>query len=405
MRSRSLIGATLLGAKLFCAKLFCATLLCAFALAPGGAAAQTVKIGYIATLSGQAAQLGIDSVDGFKLALQKFNGKLGGVAVELAVVDDQLKPEIGIEQAKRLVEKEQAPIIVGTTFSNILMAVVQPITRAQVFLISPNAGPSPLAGAQCNPNFFAVAFQNDQIYEPIGAFLQKKGTKRVVALAPNYQAGKDAIAGFKHTFKGELLDEIYTPLAQLDFSAELARVASLKPDATFVFYPGGLAVAFVKQYDQAGLTKTVPLYSGFPLVDATVRKAQGKAPVGLVTSGNWALDLPFPVNKEFSESFKAAYGREASEFAAFAYDTALILDGAIKAVGGNLADKDALREAIRQAKVESTRGIFRFSNNHFPLQDWYIRTVVDDGSGTRIRTDEKIYDGVADRFASQCAMK
>jgi branched-chain amino acid transport system substrate-binding protein len=247
---------------------------------PCVAAAQTVKIGYMATLSGQAAQLGIDSVDGFKLALQKLNGKLGGVAVELVVVDDQLKPEIGIEQAKRLVEKEQTPIIVGTTFSNILMAVVQPITRAQVFLISPNAGPSPLAGAQCNPNFFAVAFQNDQIYEPIGAFLRKKGTKRMVALAPNYQAGKDAIAGFTHTFKGELLDEIYTPLAQLDFSAELARIASLKPDAVFAFYPGGLAVAFVKQYDQAGLTKTIPLYGGFPLVDETVRKAQGKASVG-----------------------------------------------------------------------------------------------------------------------------
>jgi branched-chain amino acid transport system substrate-binding protein len=369
------------------------------------AAAQTAKIGYIATLSGQQAQLGIDSVDGFKLALQKLNGKLGGVPVELVVVDDQLKPEIGIEQAKRLVEKEQTPIIVGTTFSNILMAIVQPTTRAQVFLISPNAGPSPLAGAQCNPYFFSVAFQNDQIYEPIGAFLQKKGTKRMVALAPNYQAGKDAIAGFKHTFKGEVLDEIYTPLNQLDFSAELARISSLKPDAVFAFYPGGLAVAFVKQYDQAGLTKTVPLYGGFPLVDETVRKAQGKASVGLVTSGNWALDLPFPLNKEFSESFKKVYGREASEFAAYAYDTALVLDSAIKAAGGNLADKDALRAALRQAKVDSARGTFRFNNNHFPLQDWYIRTVVDDGSGTAIRTDEKIYDGVADRFASQCPMK
>jgi branched-chain amino acid transport system substrate-binding protein len=388
-----------------CTALLCALTLAPSLLAPNLAAAQTVKIGYLATLSGQAAQLGIDSVDGFKLALQKLDGKLGGLPVELVVIDDQLKPEVGIEQAKRLIEKEQTPIIVGTTFSNILMAVVQPITRAQVFLISPNAGPSPLAGAQCNPNFFAVAFQNDQIYEPIGAFLQKKGTKRVVALAPNYQAGKDAIAGFKHTFKGELLDEIYTPLAQLDFSAELARISSLKPDAAFAFYPGGLAVAFVKQYDQAGLTKTVPLYGGFPLVDETVRKAQAKASVGLVTSGNWALDLPFPVNKEFSDNFKKAYGREPSEFAAYAYDTALVLDGAIKAADGKLGDKDKLRDAIRQAKVESTRGIFRFNNNHFPIQDWYVRTVVDDASGTRIRTDEKIYAGEGDRFAGQCPMK
>ena len=182
----------------------------AVVLAPGVATAQTVKIGYLATLSGPAAQLGIDSVDGFKLALRQLNGKLGGVAVELVVVDDQLKPEVGVEQAKRLIEKEQTPVIVGTTFSNVLMAIVQPVTRAGMFLISPNAGPSPLAGAQCNANFFSVAFQNDQIYEPIGLYLQRKGTKRMVALAPNYQAGKDAIAGFKHTFKGEIADEIFT---------------------------------------------------------------------------------------------------------------------------------------------------------------------------------------------------
>ena len=381
-----------------------AVLCVAIALTPAVATAQAVKIGYIATLSGPAAQLGIDSVDGFKLALQKLDGKLGGLAVDLMVDDDQLKPEIGVERARRFVDR-QTPFVIGTTFSNILMAVVQPVTRAQAFLISPNAGPSPLAGAQCNPNFFSVAFLNDQIYEPIGEYLQRKGTRRVVALAPNYQAGKDAIAGFRSTFKGEILDEIYTPLAQLDFSGELARIAVLKPDAVFAFCPGGLAVGFVKQFDQAGLTKTSPLYGGFPLVDETVRGAQGKAAVGLITSGNWALDLPFAANKELTESFRKLYGREASEFAAYAYDAALLVDSAIRTVGGDINNKDGLRQAIREAKFESVRGTFRFNHNHFPIQDWYVRTVVEDGAGTRIKTMEKIFTAAEDRFASQCAMK
>lgn len=377
----------------------------AVAIMPSLAAAQDIKIGYIATLSGPAAQLGIDSVDGFKLALQKLGGKLGGLQVELIVVDDQLKPDVGVLQAQRLIDKHQTPFIIGTTFSNILMAIVEPVTRAGAFLISPNAGPSPLAGAQCNPNFFSVAFLNDQIYEPIGAYLQKKGTKRMVALAPNYQAGKDAIAGFKHTFKGEILDEIYTPLNQLDFVAELARIASLKPDAVFAFYPGGLAVSFVKQYDQAGLKENIPLYGGFPLVDATVRSAQGKSAIGLITSGNWSADLPNATNKAFTADYRKAYQREPSEFAAYAYDVAMLLDSAIASVSGNLSNKDAIRSALRAANFKSVRETFRFNKNHFPIQDWHIREVVADGAGTSIVTGERIFAAAEDRFAAKCPAK
>ena len=369
-----------------------------------GCAAQTVKIGYIATLSGQAAQLGIDSVDGFKLALQQLNGKLGGVPVELVVVDDQLKPEIGIEQAKRLVEKEQTPIIVGTTFSNILMAIVQPVTRAQVFLISPNAGPSPLAGAQCNPNFFAVAFQNDQIYEPIGAFVQKKGTKRMVALAPNYQAGKDAIAGFKHTFKGELLDEIYTPLAQLDFSADLARISSLKPDAVFAFYPGGLAVAFVKQYDQAGLTKTIPLYGGFPLVDETVRKAQGRHRSGWSRRATGRSIFRSPSTRSFPRASRRPMA--ASPASSRPMPTTPRSSSTARSRPPAATSRTRMRCARRCGRRRS------IPSRHVPVQQQPFPAAglvysdrVDDPSGTKIRTDEKIYDGEADRFASQCPMK
>jgi branched-chain amino acid transport system substrate-binding protein len=370
---------------------------------PGAWAAESLKIPFIATLSGPAAQLGIDSVDGFKLAIK--DGKLGGVPVELVVMDDELKPEIGIGQAKKAVERDKAPIVVGTTFSNILMAIVAPVTKANAILISENAGPSPLAGAQCNPSFFSVAFLNDQIYEPVGAYLQKKGIKNAVVLAPNYQAGRDAIAGFKHTFKGEILDELYTPLNQLDFAAELTRIASLKPEVVFAFYPGGLAVNFVKQYAQAGLNKTIPLYGGFPLADETVRKAQGNAALGIVTSGNWSADLNNPANAEFVAAFKKAYGRNPSEYAAYGYDVARLIESALTKVNGDTSNLDALRAAVKAADFKSVRGNFRFNSNQFPVTDWHVQQVVEDGAGTRNKVLETIFTSAEDRFAGQCQMK
>jgi branched-chain amino acid transport system substrate-binding protein len=375
----------------------------AFIASFGAARAEPLKIPFIATMSGPPAQLGIDSLDGFKLAIK--DGKLGGVPVEVIVMDDELKPEVGVGLAKRAVDKEKAPIVIGTTFSNVLMAIVEPVTKSNALLISQLAGPSPLAGAHCNPNFFSVAFLNDQIYEPIGAYLQKKGVKKMVALAPNYQAGRDAIAGFKQTFKGEIVDELYTPLAQLDFSAEVTQIAALKPDAVFAFYPGGLAVSFVKQYAQAGLSKSVPLYGGFPLTDETVRRGQGNASLGLVTSANWALDLKHAANVEFIEAFKKAYGRSPSEYAAYGYDAARLIDSALIKVNGETGNADALRAAVKAADFKSVRGDFRFNANNFPVTDWHIQEVVADGVGTRNRLIETVFKSAEDRFVQQCPLK
>jgi branched-chain amino acid transport system substrate-binding protein len=356
------------------------------ALAAGSAQAQTpVKIGFLGTMSGPSAALGVDGLDGFKLAIALRDGKLGGMPVDIVVADDQLKPDVGAELAKRMVQRDK-------------------VTRAGTFLVSPNAGPSPLAGAECHENFFAVAFQNDQIYEPMGAYLNKKGVKRVAALAPNYQAGKDAIAGFKRTFSGDIVQEIYTPIGQLDFAAELAQVRSANPEAVFVFYPGGLAVNFVKQYAQAGMKSTIPLYSGFALVDSTVRGAQGEAALGILTSGNWAPDLDIASNKTFVAAFSKAYGRAPSEYAMFAYDSALLLDSAIRAVKGNLRDKNAFRGALRAARFESARGTFRFNNNHFPVQDWLIREVVPAGAGTTLAARETVFKARADELGKACKM-
>jgi branched-chain amino acid transport system substrate-binding protein len=369
-------------------------------------AADKVTIGFLSTMSGPSAALGLDQLAGFRLAMQQRDGRLGGVATELLTADDELKPDLGIQLAKKFVEASKADIVVGTTFSNVLMAVAKPVTQAGVFLISPNAGPSPLAGAQCTPNFFAVAFENSDLYTPVGQYLTNKGVKRAYVLAPNYQAGRDAVAGFKRTFKGEIVNEVYTGLTQLDYAAELAAIAAAAPEAVFVFYPGGLAINFVKQYAQAGLKDRIPLYSSFPIADETVRGAEGDAALGITVSDNWAPDRAGPPVKAFIDAFRKANNRMPSEFAMYAYDVAQLIDSAVAAVKGDIADKDAFRAALKAAKFASLRESFAFNNNHFPIQDWYIREVVKTPEGgTTMVTREKIFTAKADDYGKDCPMK
>ena len=216
-----------------------------------------LKVGIVTSLSGHGAVTGAMIRDGFSLGLAQLGGKLGGRETQIVVEDDETKPEVAIGKAKALVERDKADFVVGTVFSNILMAIVKPVTDAGAFLITPNAGPSTLAGKACNPNFFSTSYQNDQVHEVVGKYAQDSGVKTALLIAPNYQAGKDGLAGFKRYFKGEVLDEIYVPLGTLDFAAELARIAVAKPEAIYVFLPGGMGVNFVKQFHQAGLADKV----------------------------------------------------------------------------------------------------------------------------------------------------
>ncbi|MEP7032057.1 MAG: ABC transporter substrate-binding protein, partial [Pseudolabrys sp.] len=216
-------------------------------------AQEKLKIGVITTLSGPAAVLGQQLRNGLQLAIKNHDGKLGGREVQLFVEDDELKPDVAVSKAKALIDRDKVDFVVGPIFSNILGAIMKPITDGGAILISPNAGTSNFAGKDCNPNFFVTSYQNDQNHEVMGKYAQDAGMKKVFLMAPNYPAGKDSIAGFKRLFKGEVADEVYVPLGQLDYSAELSKIAAAAPDAVFVFLPGGMGVNFVKQFRQAGL--------------------------------------------------------------------------------------------------------------------------------------------------------
>src|SRR6201990_660635 len=333
--------------------------------ATGARAQEKLKIGIIATLSGPPAVLGQQLRNGFNLAVKTLDGKLGGRDVEVIVADDELKPDLAVTKAKALVERDKVDSVVGPIFSNILAAIMKPVTEGGAILISPNAGTSNFAGKECNANFFVTSYQNDQNHEVLGKYAQDKGIKKAFIMAPNYQAGKDSLAGFKRYFKGEVVDEVYVPLNQLDYSAELARIAAASPNAIFVFLPGGMGVNFVKQFRQAGLADKITFLSAFT-VDESTLPAQQDAALGFFGGANWAPNLDNPTNKEFVAAYEKKFNQVPGSYAFQAYDAALLIDSGLKATGGKTDNKDALRAAMMKADFKSLRGAFKFNTNHYP---------------------------------------
>jgi branched-chain amino acid transport system substrate-binding protein len=371
----------------------------ALSISAATARAEQIDIGMMLTLSGPPAALGTHIRDGFQLALEEKGGQLGGFEVNLIVVDDELKPDVAVGKAKALVERDGADIVVGTVFSNVMMAVFKPVIDAGVVLVSPNAGPAPLAGRGCHPHYFNVAWQNDGNHEVIGRTATEAGYERLILVAPNYQAGKDGMAGVKRFYEGEVVDEIFTQLGQLDFSAELARIAAAKPDAVYAFMPGGMGVNLVRQFDQAGLE--MPFLSAFT-VDETTLPATQDAALGLLGGSQWARDLDNPVNAAFVPAFEAKYGYAPSLYASQGYDAALILDAALSEAG--TTEADALSAAMKAVNVETTRGAFRFGSNNFPVQDYHLVEAVKDGDAYVMRTVRKVFEAHADAYAEDCRM-
>lgn len=382
------------------------TALAAAVLLAGPAlAADKVKIGLLSTLSGPGAGLGIDIRDGFQLAVKHADGKLGGLPAEVIVADDQMSPDAAKQTADRLLKRERVDFMTGIVFSNIMLAVGQPVFQSKTFYISANAGPSQYAGAQCNPFFFSASYQNDNMHEAVGKTVQDRGFKKVALLAPNYPAGKDALAGFKRFYKGEVALETYTPLSQLDYGAELSQLRASGADAVFIFLPGGLGVNFIKQFTGAGLNKEMKLFAPGFSADEDVIRAVGEPMLGIFNSSQWAHDMDNAANKRFVADFQKEYGRLPTLYAAQGYDAARLIDAAVRDVKGKIEDKDAVRKALEAARFESVRGAFKFNTNHYPVQNYYLREVVKDAQGrVTNKTVGRVFENHADAYAGDCKM-
>ena len=365
----------------------------------------TVKVGLLSTLSGPGAGLGVDIRDGFQLAVKLSGGKFSGKAVDVIVADDQASPDVGRQTADRLVKRDKVDFMTGIVFSNVMLAVGTPTFQSKTFYISANAGPSQYAGEQCNPYFFSASYQNDNMHEAVGKVVTDKGFKKVALIAPNYPAGKDAIAGFKRFFKGEVASETYTTLNQLDYGTELSKLRATKPDAVYIFLPGGMGINFIKQFVGAGLSKDITLFGPGFSGDEDVIKAVGDPMLGMFNTSQWGHDMDNAANKKFVAEFEKAYGRLPTLYAAQGFDAARLIEAAVRDSKGKLDDKAAVRKALEAAKFDSVRGAFKFNSNHFPIQDYYLRVITKDAKGrVTNRTLGTVFKAHSDAYAASCKM-
>ena len=368
-------------------------------------AQQKLKIGFITTMSGPQGIIGKHMKDSVELALDHLGRKIGGLDVEIVYGDDQTKPDVGVQIANDMLKREQVDIMSGIIWSNVMMAVVPVVTGAGKIMVGTNAGASPLAGAQCNELYFSTSWNNDQSPEAMGKFLQDSRVNDVYVLAPNYQAGKDMVTGFKRYFKGRIVEEIYTKLGQQDYQAEITQLRAKNPKAVFAFYPGGMGIQFVRQYHQSGLRERIPLYTVFT-VDETTLPAIKEAAVGQYEARFWSPDMNTAASKKYVGDFRKKYGYTPAFYGAQSYEGILLIDSAVKAVKGKVSDTKAMVAALRKADYDSIRGRYKFNVNHHPIQSFYLLKAEKGGpDGVEMRIQKKVFDEHKDAYYKDCKMK
>lgn len=387
------------------------TLALAASLLSTAAFAEPVKIGFVTTLTTGAAVIGQDMTNAVDLAMEHLGGKAGDTELEVIYADDGFAPETGKQATDKLVKQDDVDFVAGYIWSHVLLASRKSVLDADKILISANAGPSQMAGKLCDKNFFSTSWQNDQTPMAMGDVLNTQGVKSLYLMAPNYAAGKDMTAGVERTFKGEIAGKDLTKWgadAQLDFSAELAKAKASGADGLFVFYPGAAGGAFIKQYQQAGLKDTLPLYSVFTVDAISLPKLQQAGftdVLGSKVTQQWDPSLDNEANKKFVTDFKAKYGHYPSYYGAQSYDAIMLIASAVEKLGGDLSDKDALRAALKEADFDSVRGKFKFGTNNMPVEDFFLREVVEDEDGVwTTKVVETVYTDHVDTYAADCKM-
>jgi branched-chain amino acid transport system substrate-binding protein len=377
------------------------------AFAPPATAQQKLKIGFITTLSGPQGIIGKHMRDSVEMALDHLGRKVGGLPTEVIYGDDQFKPDVGVQVAQQMLQRDNVDIMAGIIWSNVMLATVPVVTGAGKIMVGTNAGASPLAGAQCNELYFSTSWNNDQSPEAMGKYLQDTGIKELYVLAPNYQAGKDMVSGLKRYYKGNIVEELYTKMGQLDYQAEITALRAKNPKAVFIFYPGGMGIQFIRQYVQAGLRDQIPLYSVFT-VDETTIPALKDAAVGQFEARFWSADIKVPASQKYVADFRKKYGYTPSFYGAQSYDGIMLIDSAVKAVKGNVKDTKAMVAALRKADYDSIRGRYKFNNNHHPIQDFYLLRAVKDGGapeGVAMHIEKKVFEDHKDAYYKDCKMK
>jgi branched-chain amino acid transport system substrate-binding protein len=371
--------------------------------APLAGAQQKIKIGFITTMTGPQGVIGGYMKDSVELALDHLGRKVGGLETEIIYGDDQTKPDVGVQVAEEMLKKHQVDFVAGIIWSNVMMAVVPVVTGAGKIMVGTNAGASPLAGKACHPLYFSTSWNNDQTPEAMGKVMQEQGINDVYVLAPNYQAGKDMVAGFKRYYKGRIVEEIYTKLGQQDYQAEITQMRSKNPKAVFAFYPGGMGIQFLRQFDQAGLRGQLPLYTVYTVDEISIPAVKDAA-LGNWETRFWSPDLKNAANQKYVSDYKKKYGHLPVFYGAQSYDGIMLIDSAVRATKGNLKDTKALVAAMRKANFNSIRGPFKYNVNHHPIQNFYLLRAEKVGDGIEMRIKRTVFENHKDSYFQDCKM-
>ena len=378
----------------------------ALALAFPVHAQEKLKLGFIVALSGALGLPGAEQRRGFEVALEHLGNRIGGLPVEVFTGDSKTNPQATVQELSRLLEKDRVDVLMGLTGSNEILAALKPVTDAKVFFIGANGGPAQAAGEGCTPYYFNASFQNEQLTEGVGAFMSKQGVKKLYLLGMDYEAGHEHSNAARKGYTGDVAAHVFTPINQVDFAADIAKIRASGADGVWAFYPGGPGIAFTRQWAQAGLQGKIPLFSNVALSEPLVFQAQGKTAVGITVTGNYFASIDNPENRRFVQAFRAKYNRDPASFAALQYDAIMLLDAAVREVKGNIKDQDAFRAALKKANFKSIRGPFRFNRNQMPIQNTYVGVVEARPDGSLyIKQTGTIAENLEDNFVGKCPMK
>jgi len=376
--------------------------------AAASASAQELRIGYVSTMTGPGAAIGSHHVNGWKLGLEhegwtKDGDKLGGVPTRLFYGDDQFKPDIGLSEVEKMLKEHKVQVVAGFIWSNVMLAAQRPIMEAKVGMLITNAGASPVFGPLCNPLIVSTSWQSDQSPEALGRLISNEKVGKIYLMSPNYQAGKDAMAGVKRTLMGpEIVGETLFKVGETDFQADISKVRAAKPDALFVFAPGAMAPAFFKQWAASGAGSEIKLFTT-NTVDHVTLGALGDAAVGSFHALHWNVDFPNPANQRFVKDYVAKFGHLPSNYAQQAYDAPRLLAATLRALGGKVESPAALMKAMRKTPYESTRGAYAYNVNGLPIQDFYRLDVVKGADGKpAIVTKGVVVEKAKDLYWEKC---
>jgi branched-chain amino acid transport system substrate-binding protein len=369
-------------------------------------AQEKIKLGFIVALSGALGLPGAEQRRGFDVALEHLGNRIGGLPVEVFTGDSKTNPQATVQELSRLLEKDRVDVLIGLTGSNEILAAIKPITDAKVFFIGANGGPAQAAGEGCSPYYFNASFQNEQLTEGIGAHMSQQNVKKLYLLGMDYEAGHEHSNAARKGYKGEIAAHVFTPINQVDFASDIAKVRASGADGVWAFYPGAPGIAFTRQWAQAGLQGKIPLFTNVALSEPLVFQAQGKTALGIHVTGVYFADIDNPQNKRFVETFRKKFNRDPASYAAMAYDATMLLDSAVREVKGNLKNQEAFRAALKKANFNAVRGPFKFNTNQQPIQNTYAGIVDTRKDGSMyIRYTNTIQEMRPDNFASKCAMK